>query len=526
MTDGAPDRIARGARLVTAGILFSRVLGLVRFQAFAYFLTGTYQGDAYNAALRIPNVLRNLLGEGAISASFIPVYAAALERGDTAGARAVANALLGVLLAGVAVLSLAGIALAPVLSALLISGASAETAELTTRLMRVLFPMTGLMVLSGWCLGVQNAHRRFFLAYASAALWSLAQIALLVIGGPRAESLTELAWWLAWATLIGAVLQVAAQAPQVWRLMTGIRPTLALATPGLKAVLVSWVPVVSTLGLAQISSFVDLQIASWLPEGAITSMTFAQQLYLLPLSLFGVATAAAALPELARESVREGGGAAAGLSAAAQRVLFYTVPSAVAFVAIGSWIVALIYRGGTFGDEAQRIVHLVLAAYAIGLTAYALARVLVSAFQAQRDYRTPLVAAAFSVATGAAVAVALALPFRDRPLAVAGIAVGSAVGANVNLCILWLRLRARLGATLDLRAAGFVGSRALAAALVAAAAGVATGWLLGGVPVKLAAVAVVPAYGVTFLVVARAMGLDEAGRLLGSIRRRVGGGTR
>jgi putative peptidoglycan lipid II flippase len=516
------ERVERGARLVGAGILVSRIVGLVRNKVFAHYFSDTGAADAFSAASRIPNVVRNLLGEGTISASFVPLYSAALERGDTRGAQALANALLGVLLAAVSLLTALGVWLAPVLTAVFAGDLAPDTAALVTRLLRVMFPMTGLMVLSGWCLGVQNAHRRFFLAYASAAMWSVAQIALLLSAGPRAPNLAELAWWLSWATLAGALLQIATQAPQVIRLVGSIRPSLNVAASGLSATLKNFVPVVAALGVFQISSLVDLRIASMLPVGAVASLTYANQIYLLPLSLFGVATAAATLPELARRHSRGEGGLTDGVDRALARVVYYTVPSAMAFVAVGDLMAALLYGGGAFGAAQQRTVHFILAGYAVGLSAYASARVLTSTFHAVQDYRTPLRAALVSIVVSAAGALALSLPFREHIEATAGIAAGSALGAFVNVGLLWNATRRRFGAAQhpeSRRTLGIALAGAVAAALLSlGVARVAAPW-----PDQATALIVLPAFGAVYLLVTHRAGLAEAHRITGVLRRRRAG---
>ncbi|MGH7701940.1 MAG: lipid II flippase MurJ, partial [Gemmatimonadales bacterium] len=175
----ANSRPARPAATVAAGILVSRVLGFVRERVFAHYFGNDQSADAFRAALKIPNVVRNLLGEGTLSASFIPVYARAVERGDEAGARALAGAVLGVLAGVTALSALAGIWLAPLITDFVAFGFPPATRALTVRLVRILFPMTGLMVVSGWCLGVLNTHRRFFLPYAAPAVWNIAGIATL-----------------------------------------------------------------------------------------------------------------------------------------------------------------------------------------------------------------------------------------------------------------------------------------------------------------------------------------------------------
>jgi len=175
---------ARGAFFVAAGILVSRVAGLVRLRAFAYYFgLQSDAADAFNAAFRIPNLLQNLFGEGALSASFIPVYALLIGRGDAREADRVAGAVGALLAFTTAVLVALGVAAAPVLIAVIAPGFSGDKRELTILLVRVLFPGAGLLVLSAWCLGVLNSHRRFLLSYAAPVMWNAAMIATLVAFG-------------------------------------------------------------------------------------------------------------------------------------------------------------------------------------------------------------------------------------------------------------------------------------------------------------------------------------------------------
>ncbi|MCU0649621.1 MAG: murein biosynthesis integral membrane protein MurJ [Gemmatimonadaceae bacterium] len=508
------DRTGRGAMLVGAGILVSRVLGLVRNTVFAHYLGASSASDAYTAALKIPNAVRNLLGEGTLSAAFIPVYSRLLATRDEAGARVLARAVLGVLLLVVSAVTVLGIALAPVLTRVIAAGFDAPTAALTTRMVRVLFPMTGLMVISGWCLGVQNAHRRFFVAYASAALWSIAQIVLLWWGGPRAPSIEQLAVWLAWATLGGALLQVVAQLPEVVRLSGPPLPLFRASHAGVSTVLRNMGPVITALGVVQISSFVDVQVASWLPTGAATMLSYAQTLALLPVSLFGVSVAAAALPDLARdeatlahdqlrERVRGGW----------QRVLFYIVPSAAAFVVLGDLMVGMLYRTGRFGAREQQIVHVILGAYALGLVSAGAVKLLASAHYALRDYRTPLKASITSVLISGVLATATGVWLRDWRFAAAGIAAGSALGSYANLVLLLGGLRARVGALYT--PAMWAGTRRIVVAtVVAIVAGLGVRWAVGTRGAWIAGPPALASFGLAYLLTAWRLGSGEAARWL------------
>ena len=520
--------------MVAAGILVSRLAGFVRTWFIARYLGLSAENDAYMVAQRVPNAIRNLLGEGTLSAAFVPVYSALLghEERRAAGdeptlavdpARTLANGLLGVLLVMVSVLTLVGIAAAPILTDIIAGGFSPEKAELTTRLMRVMFPMAGLMVISGWCLGVQNSHRRFFMSYASAAMWSLAQIVLLAGWGARAESLAELAWWLAWATLAGAALQVAVQLPEVWRLSGPLRPSVNTGNESVRAVLRNLVPVIGTLGVVQLSGFADTFIASWLPnDGAITALGYANQTMLLPVALFGIAVSASSLPELARaqqSSADEGVRAVQRDAARARvqqgwvRILFYIVPSTLAFIAFGDLLIGLLFRSGRFGLEEQTLVHAALAAYAVGLIGFASNRLFATVFHAAQDYRTPLRFSMVSVAVSITLAAALAYAFRTRPLAAAGIALGAALGAWVNFALLSNAVRRLLGPLLDESARRSVW-RIVLLALLSGLLAYAVRWLLPELHRWIEGPIVLGSFSLSYLVSSWWMGSGEAARWL------------
>jgi putative peptidoglycan lipid II flippase len=530
----------RAAGMVAAGIMVSRVFGLLRTWAFARYFGAGVAADAYNAAVKIPNFVRTLLGEGAISASFIPVYTEALERGDERGARSLAGAVLGILLAAVSVLTIVGILLAPALVGLVAGGLNAESEALAIRLTRIMFPMTGLMVLSGWCLAIQNSHRRFFMSYASAALWSLAQIVLLFGWGTTATAgsappplfglaarigdPTELAWWLAWATLAGAVLQIGAQLPQVIALVRPMRISLDRAVPGVAKTLRNFGPVVLALSAVQISSFIDTRIASQLPTGAIANINYAAQLYTLPVSLFGLSVAAASLPDFSRDTLHATNVLRDRLRLGWVRILFYIIPSTLVFVLYGDLVITLLLRSGRFGQEETELVHWVLAAYAIGLVGYSSVKLLASAHYAFNDYRTPLRASVFAIITSAILALSLALPFRHSLRGAAGIALGSALGSYVNLALLAVGLRKRVGPLYD--AVMWKGTlRIIGATAIASAVAYPVRRVLetaSFIPDRwrpyVVALGTLAAFGGIFLVAAYAAGSLEAARWLRSLR--------
>ncbi|MDX2120104.1 MAG: lipid II flippase MurJ, partial [Gemmatimonadota bacterium] len=186
MADSRPHRAPSHAALVAAGIFLSRVFGLIRQRVLGHYLGLGDGSDAFGAAFRIPNLLQNLLGEGVLSASFIPVYARLRAEGRDEDAERVASAVFGLLALVTSVVVLAGVLAAGPLTDLLVPGWTGAKRDLTVRLVRILFPGAGLLVLSAWCLGVLNSHRRFLLPYAAPVVWNLAIIATLLLGGDAA----------------------------------------------------------------------------------------------------------------------------------------------------------------------------------------------------------------------------------------------------------------------------------------------------------------------------------------------------
>src|SRR6185436_14459855 len=295
-----PERsTGRSAFLVGAGILISRIVGLIRQRVFAHYFGTSAAGDAFSAAFRIPNFLQNIFGEGALSASFIPVYAKLLAHDDEEEAAHVANAVLGLLALSVSLIVVAGVLTTPYLISGIAPGFKGETRELPIRLVRILFPGAGLLVLSAWCLGVLNSHHRFFISYTAPVAWNLAMIASLVVFGRRVGQF-PLAEYVAWGSVLGSALQFGVQWPTVIKLVRRLRPVLDIASEHVRTVVRNFFPVFMSRGVVQISAFVDAILASFLPEGSVVALTYAQSLYTLPVSLFGMSVSAAELPAMSR----------------------------------------------------------------------------------------------------------------------------------------------------------------------------------------------------------------------------------
>ncbi|HEX9255146.1 MAG TPA: lipid II flippase MurJ, partial [Candidatus Angelobacter sp.] len=270
----------RHAFLVAAGIFLSRIAGLVRERAIAHFLGNSFAADALRGALRIPNILQNLFGEGVLSASFIPVYARLVAQKEEEESGRVAGAILSLLAMAVAVLVLLGVLATPWIIDAIVPGFKGETRELTIRLVRILFPGVGLLVMSAWCLGILNSHRRFFLSYVSSVVWNGAIIGALLLF--RHADISQLAVWAAWGSVVGSGLQVALQLPVVLKLAPRLRMSLGRANENVRTVTRNFVPVFISRGVFQLSAYVDQILASFLPTGAVSTLSVAQALYMLP----------------------------------------------------------------------------------------------------------------------------------------------------------------------------------------------------------------------------------------------------
>lgn len=498
-----PRSEGRPAARVGAGIVITRILGFVRERVFAFYFGNGPEADAFRAALKIPNVIRNLLGEGTLSASFIPVYAGMLERDDE-DARKLAGVIVSLLLVLTAAAALVGIALAPVITRTVAPGFAGPTRELTIHLVEIMFPMSGVFVLSAWCLGVLNSHRRFFLPYVAPAIWNIAQITTLVaLGGVLTGA--RLAAALAWGALAGGVLQLALQLPTTLKLVGRIYWALSLAIPGVRRVVRAWIPMVFGAGVVQVSSIIDTQLGSLLTAGAVATLGYAQLIALLPISLFGVSVAATALPELSRDAASEATDALrARLADGARRVAFYVIPSAFAFATLSTPIVGALFQTGRFDASDTALVAGVLAAYSIGLPAQASVKLLASGHYAFGDTRTPVRIAVLSVAVSAGLAALLMQHFGP-----AGIALGSSIAAYLNAGLNVATLTRKTG-PIGTKAGQYALAVTLVSSLAAWGAAAATGALVADAAVWLVAAASVGAFGVVYLSVARILGHPDA----------------
>jgi putative peptidoglycan lipid II flippase len=511
--------VDRSSALVAFGILCSRLTGFIRQRFFAQYFGLSDSADAFMAAFRIPNFLQNLFGEGALSASFIPVYAALVAREEHEEAARVAGAVAALLALVTGMLVLLGVLATPQLVALIAPGFEGAKRELTIVIVRILFPAAGLLVLSAWCLGILNSHRRFLLSYLAPVIWNISMIFALLWWGD-VVTLPRLAVLLAFAALVGSALQMLVQIPQVLALVPDIRFRLHVSEY-VRTTLRNFVPVFIGRGVVQISAYIDSVLASLLPTGAVTGLANAQLLYTLPVSLFGMSISAAALPEMS---------GAVGLDAVhvlrdrlntgLRHIAFFVVPSAVVFLALGDVVAAALFQTGRFTARDAVYVWVILAGSSVGLLATTLARLYSSTYYALRDTRTPLrfalVHVAIATLLGYFAAIVIPPAIGLNPVwGTAGLTTAASIGGWVELLLLRRSLNRRIG---DTGLPFSLGVRLWGAAFVAAGIGWSIKLTLREVhPIVRAGLILLP-FGAAYLGMTMVFGVAEARRLLARAR--------
>ena len=445
----ATASLVKKTTLVSAGMLLSRIAGFARQALLSGVFGLSAEADAFGSALRIPNFLQNLFGDGVLSASLIPVYARLVSSHGQAEADRVARTVLAILALLTSSIVVVGMITAPQLVHLISPGFEGAQRELTVTLVRIMFPGVGLLVGSAWCLAILNTHGKFFNSYAAPTLWNAAIMA--AVWRYRHDTLATVAIAAAWGVCIGCVLQISAQLPQVLRIMSvGWRQTRLTMAGAVREVINSSIPVILSRGAVQVSAFIDASIASLIGVGAVAALLNAQSLYMFPVSLFGMSISSAALPSMSAVSGEKSSRALADHLVAGQRMLLVLmVPSVVAFAAFGDLMVSLLFQHGRFQATDTRYVWAVLAGSAVGLIATTVGRFYASAFYALGDTRMPArfayVRIALVIVLGFAMALGLPpLLHLDPSWGTPGLTLSAGLAGWVEFAMLRSALRTRI----------------------------------------------------------------------------------
>lgn len=477
------SRLARSAGLISVATMASRVLGLVRETVLASLFGAGTQMDAFNVAFRIPNLLRDLFAEGALTAAFVPTFTRTLnDRGREAAWR-LGSLVINALVVVTGVLVVVGIVFADPITRAIASGdefvATPGKLELTTQLTRVMLPFLTTVAVAVAMMGMLNSLRRFFIPALSPAMFNVATILCaftLVPIMPR-FGLAPITG-IAIGTLCGGLGQIALQWPLLRKEGFRYQPILDFKDPDLREILRLMGP--GTLGLAavQINVFVNTYLATTQPEGAVSWLSYAFRLMYLPIGLFGVSIATAALPEISRQAAGSDFAAMKRtVSSALRMMLMLNVPATIGLMVLASPIVALLLEYGRFTAADTIATAAALMFYAPGLIGYSAVKIASPTFYSLRDSRTPVTISVLSVLVNLGLNLTLV-----RVMGYQGLALGTACAALFNAgALLWL-LRRRLG--------GLEGRRTTIAFLKILCASIAMGaaasymavWLNGQVP--------------------------------------------
>ena len=525
-----------GAVLVATGIFLSRVFGLIRTRFQTKYLGAEGEADAFALALRLPNFLQNLLGEGALSASFIPAYAGHLRAGDPARANRLAAAVFARLALITAVIVLGGVALAPLVVGFFTQKWEDAPRELAVTLVRIIFPGTGFLVLSAWCLAVLNSHRKFLLSYTAPVIWNIAIIAFIIYGARAGSPKPDIAVLAAIGAAIGSLLQFLVQLPAVLELTRNKSAKQPADRTDVAEVRKRFGPAVIARGSVQLSGYIDTWMLGLVSgvDGLLALLSYAQTLYQLPISMFGMAVSAAELPEISAgetaDSIERDSPRAEELRRrlgdAMRRALFFALPSALALALIGDSIVAVLYDYRDFGDELITATWVVLIGFSIGVVPATLGRVVATSFFAIGDTKTPLGFALARIFFGAFLSAVLLFVFppmmnpeflAENPRwRVAGLSIGGSIAFWLELALLYSAFESRVGAASA--KPGFV-PRVLLGGAAAATVAIAMKLLISDSAGLLFNAALILGFGITYLAVTALLGVSEVATFLRSFRR-------
>lgn len=393
------DHSSSGALLIAIGIFLSRIAGLVRERALAHYFGNSDVSDAFKAALKIPNFLQNLFGEGALSASFIPVYSELLSKNDEKKATTVAKTIFYLMFFVVSILCTIGILATPFLIDTVAPGFVGEKRDLTIKLVQILFPGTGLLVLAAWCLGVLNSHRNFFLSYFAPVIWNITIIATLIIFGQivllknNQFSEVNLVIVTCIGVSVGSLFQFLIQLPKVLSYVKLSPKEVDLKDRDVLLIVKNFGPALISRGIVQISAYIDNIIASYLTTGAISGLAFSQTISTLPISLFGISISQSELTNISRAhgSVEEKENyLVERLQLSFRKLNFFIIPTVLCFVLLGDILVSALFQTGQFTKDTTHYVWTILIASSFALLGQTKSRVLSSSFYALKDTKTPM----------------------------------------------------------------------------------------------------------------------------------------
>jgi putative peptidoglycan lipid II flippase len=510
--------LLRAAGSMSVMTTLSRIAGYFRDNLQAALLGAANSSDAFVIAYRIPNMLRRLVGEGALTAAFVPTFARYLKSDDRRAMRRFAGSVLYAMIAILAVLTALGIVFSPLLVKVLAWGfsVSPEKMALTVSLNRLMFPYIFFISLAALASGVLNAFDVFALPAFTPVLLNLA---IITSAWMLRNQFSDPSYGFAVGVIAGGFLQLAVQVPALLRQGMSLRPPSGLDLEGLREIGRLILPRVFGVGIIQVNLVIDSQFATSLQSGSVSFLYYANRVTELTLGIFAISLSTVILPTLSRATADQDRERVRGLLSTAMRLLlFISVPATLGLILLRVPIIHVLFERGRFTRADTLLTASALAYYAVGLVAYAAVNVLATAFYAHRDTRTPVKIGALTFFLHLGLNFALRGPMRHS-----GIALSTAISALADGALLAWLLRRRAGEFLDRAVARsawhtLVAGGAMGAALVAALGAVDVVALHGIAAKALALGGLIAGGGAVYFGVLVLLGSDEL-RLLASAAR-------
>ena len=477
-------KLAKSAGLIGVATTVSRLLGLVRETVLAWVFGASVsmQMDAFNVAFRIPNLLRDLFAEGAMTAAFVPTFTRTLTAHGKEAAWRVGNLVMNALVVITVFFVVLGIIFAPEITALLVPefGEVPNKLELTTDLTRVMLPFLTMLAIAAVAMGMLNSLRRFFVPSLSPAMFNVASIFSALALAPLMGSLGyEPILGLAIGTLLGGIGQIALQWPVLRKEGFRYQPLFGVfKDPTVREILRLMGPATIGVAAVQINLAVNTYLAQSQGQGAVSWLQYAFRLMYLPIGVFGVSIATASLPDISRQAALDDLKALRHtVSRGLRMILMLNLPATIGLMVLADPIVALIYERGAFLPRDTAATSAALMLYAPGLLGYSAVKIASPTFYSMRDSRTPVIISVISIAVNLALNLWLV-----RVMGHEGLALGTALAAMFNAgALLWL-LRGRLGGLDGRELAGATLKVAIASAIMGVTAYYTVAWLTNLTP--------------------------------------------
>jgi putative peptidoglycan lipid II flippase len=433
-------RVAKAAGVVGLATLLSRIFGFIRDMVVAGFFGAGLATDAFFVAFRIPNLLRRLFAEGSLTISFVPVFTEYLKKKSKEDAIGLANTAFTLLSIILVIVSLAGIFLSPLIVKIIAPGFSkvANKYELTVFLTRLMFPYIFFISLVALCMGILNSLRHFAAPALAPVVLNICIIgAAILLRNLFPEPIISLAV----GVMIGGILQLAMQFPFLVKMGVKLRPSFDFKHPGVKKIGILMLPAVFGAAVYQLNIFISTLLASLLPNGSVSYLYYADRVVQLPLGVFAIAIGTASLPSLSEQaSSGDSEEMKKTISFSLRLILFVTIPAMFALIALRVPIISVLFQRGEFNYQSTILTSQALLYYAVGLWAFSGVRVVVSAFYSLQDTKTPVKVAIVALFVNAILGVILMFPLKHG-----GLALATSIASAVNIIILFLMLKKKIG---------------------------------------------------------------------------------